>query len=314
MAELINLSGTIPLSMSGERLDKVLAELFPDYSRSQLSKWIKNHSITIDGHTAYPKQRVHGSERILINAECLAQDDCKPQNIDLELSYEDTHCLIINKAAGLVVHPGAGNPDKTLVNALLYHYPDLIHLPRAGIIHRLDKDTTGLLLVAKTLKAYTALSQMMQNRTIKRQYQAITHGIITGHNTIDAPIGRHPRNRLKMAVVTQGKPAITHYRVAKNYAAHTLLDVALETGRTHQIRVHLAWKKHPLLGDPLYGVKSKVPREATQQLIDCLDQFNRQALHAYRLSFIHPITQKTLEVCAPLPQDLINLCDLLEQA
>lgn len=314
MPETISHTTEIPLSMSGMRIDKVLSELFSDYSRSQLSRWLKSGAITVNNQRFVPKMKVCGGETIVIETIEQAKESWHAQDIDIDVCFEDEHCLIVNKPQGLVVHPGAGNPDSTLVNALLHYSPSLSHLPRAGIIHRLDKDTTGLLIVAKSLKAYTHLVDMMQQRLIKRQYQAIINGKLLIPGSIDAPIARNPKNRLKMAVVASGKQAMTHYDIIQQYSNHCLLDVALETGRTHQIRVHFTHIKHPIVGDPLYGSKQLTSsKDISAELKQALNQFNRQALHAYHLGFLHPITQEKVSVKSPLPTDMQTLIHLLEQ-
>lgn len=297
----------------GLRVDIVLAELFPDFSRSQLTRWLKEGAITLDDHAYKPKDKVSGGERIKLDVVCSSRNDCiEPEPISLSVVYEDEHLLIINKPAGLIVHPGAGNPRHTLVNALLFHAPTLQHLARAGIVHRLDKDTTGLLLVAKTLATHTSLVRQMQLREIQRHYLALVHGHIIAGGTIDTCYGRHPRNRLKKAVCAQGRQAITHYAVKKKYQHFTLLDVTLMTGRTHQIRVHMAHINHPVVGDPLYGGQARIPAGLNDELRHFVKQFRRQALHACTLSFIHPHTQENLTFTAPLPDDFQSLITSLE--
>lgn len=294
----------VPSEYHGQRVDVVLAQLFPDYSRSQLTHWLKEGAITLDQRQYKPKDKVYGGEQIKLSIILSAKDDeLQAEEIPLDIVFEDEYLLIINKPAGLVVHPGAGNPQHTLVNALLYHCPALSHLPRAGIIHRLDKDTTGLLIVAKTLPTHTSLVRQMQAREIQRHYLALVHGHVIGGGTIDTFYGRHPRNRLKMAVCTHGKQAITQFTVEKQYQYFTLLNVTLQTGRTHQIRVHMAHLNHPVVGDPLYGGQARIPAGITDTLRQTIKQFKRQALHACTLSFIHPHLQKKLTFTAPLPDD-----------
>ena len=288
----------------GQRVDVVLAQLFPDFSRSQLTNWLKDGAITLDARQYKPKDKVHGGELVKLNITLSAKDnELQAEEIPLDIVFEDEHLLIVNKPAGLVVHPGAGNQQHTLVNALLYHSPALSHLPRAGIVHRLDKDTTGLLLVAKTLPMHTSLVRQMQAREIQRHYLALVHGHVIGGGTIDTFYGRHSRNRLKMAVCTHGKQAITQFTVEKQYQYFTLLNVTLQTGRTHQIRVHMAHLNHPVVGDPLYGGQARIPAGITDTLRQTIKQFKRQALHACTLSFIHPHLQKKLTFTAPLPDD-----------
>lgn len=304
----------VPESLKGERLDKALATLFPDYSRSIIKSWIEEEKITVDDSLIKPKTKLSGGEEISINATLETQTALQAEEIPLEIAFEDEHLMVIDKPPGLVVHPGAGNPSKTLVNALLFHHPDLKELPRAGLIHRLDKNTSGLLIVAKTLPAFTHLVQMLQDRDINRHYVALIQGNIISGNTIDAPIGRHPTNRLKMAVVKSGKPARTHYRVIKRFNVYTYLSLKLETGRTHQIRVHLAHQNFPIVGDPTYGGRKQLPKGAPETLIETLNHFKRQALHAVELDFIHPITKQEIHLRAELPQDFQNLLQVLNDS
>lgn len=301
----------VPIEAAGRRLDQVLAELFPEFSRSRLAAWIKAGQVQLDGRGARPRDAVHGGEQIRIEAELEALTESAPEPIALALLYEDAHLLVVNKPAGLVVHPGAGNPSGTLVNALLHHDPGLARLPRAGIVHRLDKDTSGALIVARTLEAHAALVAQLAAREIHRQYQAIVNGRIIAGGSIDAPLDRHPRDRLRRAVVEDGKPAVTHYRVRERYRAHTRLECVLETGRTHQIRVHLAHLRHPLVGDPLYGGALRLPKAATPELIAALRGFRRQALHAEQVELAHPQHGGQLQVQAPFPQDFLDLAAAL---
>lgn len=307
----------IPREYHNQRIDSVLAQLLPDYSRSQISHWIKNGTITINHKPCKPKYKALDGDVIEMNVDLTLIDkdftQCPPEAIPINIVYEDDAILVLNKTANIVVHPGAGNKEHTLVNALLHHSPSLCHLPRAGIIHRLDKDTTGLLVVAKTLTAHTSLIRQMQSREIQRHYLTLVQGHVISGGTIHTEFGRHPRNRLKMAVVKQGRQAITHYRVRKHYQDYTLLDVTLMTGRTHQIRVHLAYINHSVVGDPLYGGRIKFPAHASEQMINQLQQFNRQALHACTLSFYHPKTEKELTFTAPLPDDLETLLNTLDK-
>lgn len=281
--------------------------MFPEYSRSRLTSWLKNGEITLDGLQVKPRTRLLGGEQVHVNATLEPPKDVVAQSIEFPVAFEDEHVLVINKPAGLVVHPGAGNPDSTLQNGLLHRWPDLAKLPRAGLIHRIDKDTTGLLLVAKTLNAHTSLTRALAEREIHREYVAVCHGVLTGGGTIKSSIGRHPRDRLRMAVVSDGRPAVTHYRVIDRFAAHTQVKVMLETGRTHQIRVHFSDKRHPLVGDQLYGGRLRLPPGNDQQLAAVLRGFRRQALHAERLQFAHPIDGEDREVTAPMPDDMVDL-------
>jgi 23S rRNA pseudouridine1911/1915/1917 synthase len=297
----------------GQRIDVVLAQLFPDFSRSQLSLWLKEGAITVDEKAYKPKEKVHGGERIKLHVDLKEQEiEAQAEPIPLNIVFEDECLLVVNKPAGLVVHPGAGNPCHTLVNGLLHHSSDLHHLPRAGIVHRLDKDTTGLLLVAKTLTAHTNLVRQMQAREVQRHYQALTYGHIIAGGHLDTFYGRHPRNRLKMAVCKQGKQAITHFSIQKQYHYFTLLDVTLMTGRTHQIRVHMDHINHPVVGDPLYGGQSRLPAGVTDSVRVAVKQFKRQALHACKLSFMHPESQESLTFTAELPDDFSELLKTLD--
>ncbi len=315
MSKQLQKSLIIPGELHNQRIDSVLAQLLPEFSRSQLSGWIKSGLITVNKQPRKPKDKAVAGEVIDVNVSfALDPDDfnkSSPQDIPLHIIYEDDEVLVINKPAGLVVHPGAGNREHTLVNALLFHCPTLQHLPRAGIIHRLDKDTTGLLIIAKTLTAQTSLVRQMQAREIKRHYIALAQGHLISGGTIDTFYGRHPRNRLKMAVLNNGRQAITHYSINKQFHHMTLLDVELMTGRTHQIRVHLAHINHPVVGDPLYG-RLRFPANVSDTLRTTIQQFTRQALHAHTLTFCHPETNEELTFTAPLPDDFKNLLDLLE--
>ncbi len=302
---------TVPDSMAGLRLDQALAKMFPDYSRSRLKAWVLEGAVLVDGETMRPRDRVDGGEEVEVSPVAETAIHSDPEAIPLDIVYEDDALLIVNKPAGLVVHPGAGNPTGTLMNGLLHHTPSLAELPRAGIVHRLDKETTGLLLVARTLPAHTALVRALSEREISRHYHAVCQGVLTGGGTIDAPVGRHPVDRTRMSVVDIGKPAVTHYTVFERFRAHTYIDVRLETGRTHQIRVHFAHRRHPLVGDPVYGGRLAIPSGASEPLIDVLRGFKRQALHAAKLSLTHPTDGTPLAVEAPLPEDFRALLSAL---
>lgn len=295
----------VPLSAAGRRIDQTLAEMFPDYSRSRLTAWVKAGAVTLDGAVAPPRQLLHGGEQVRLEAELEAEVASQPEAIALTIVHEDEHVLVLDKPAGLVVHPGAGNPTGTLLNALLHHDPILAELPRAGIVHRLDKDTSGLMVVAKTLPAMTALVDMLSRHDVERQYAAVVLGTLVAGGTVDEPIGRHMGDRLRQAVRDEedGKRAVTHYRLRERFRAHTLLQCNLETGRTHQIRVHMAHIHHPLVGDPLYGGGLRLPKRATPELTDALRGFRRQALHAERLSFTHPVSGELLSFEAAPPAD-----------
>lgn len=317
MIEHIQKQITIPREYHSQRVDTVLAQILPEYSRSQITSWIKSGAITMNHKACKPKDKAMDGDLIDINVDFTITDQdfnhCEPENIPLNVVYEDDEVLVINKPAGLVVHPGAGNREHTLVNALLHHAPDLQHLPRAGIIHRLDKDTTGLLIVAKSLIAHTALIRQMQDRDIQRQYITLVHGHVISGGTIDTGFGRHPRNRLKMAVTPNGRQAITHYTVNQQYHEFTVLDVSLMTGRTHQIRVHLAHINHPVVGDQLYCGRPRFPANASEHLRSVFQQFKRQALHACSITFVHPISNQELTFTAPMPDDFSLLLEALDE-
>jgi 23S rRNA pseudouridine1911/1915/1917 synthase len=302
----------VPLALAGQRLDRVVAELFPDYSRSRLAEWIKAGRLRIDGREARPRDPVVGGERIVLATELEAQVDSAPEDIALAIVYEDRHLLVVDKPPGLVVHPGAGNPAGTLQNALLHHDPKLAEIPRAGIVHRLDKDTSGVMVVARTLAAHTRLVEMIAAREVHRRYEAVVYGVLVSGGTIDAPIGRdrHERTRMAVSEGESSRDAVTHYRVRERFRAQSRLQVDLETGRTHQIRVHFAHIRHPLVGDAVYG-GLKLPKGGTPELVAALRVFRRQALHAERLAFPHPVSGKPLEVGAPRPPDMDVLIDAL---
>jgi 23S rRNA pseudouridine1911/1915/1917 synthase len=307
----IQLSLRIPATQAGQRLDQALAQLLPDYSRSRLKSWIESGEIRVDGEPRRPRDKVDGGEAVEVNATLAVEVAAKAQPIPVDVVHQDKHLFIVNKPAGLVVHPGAGNPDQTLQNALLALDPKLAELPRAGIVHRLDKETSGLLIIARTLPAHTVLVRMLEDRAIHREYEAVCKGVMTAGGTIDAPIDRHPVERVKMAVRQGGRESVTHYRVIKRYRANTHVRVQLETGRTHQIRVHLAHAGYPLVGDRVYGGRLMMPKGATEELRMALREFPRQALHAARLRLEHPVTGKALECAAPLPEDMVQLLKVL---
>ena len=303
----------IPDELAGQRLDQALARMFPDYSRSRLKAWLLDGSVLVDGAAWRPRDPVQGGETVVLNVTADVVVRAEPEPMALEIVFEDDDLLVINKPAGLVVHPGAGNASGTLMNGLLAHVPQLESLPRAGIVHRLDKDTSGLLLVAKSLPAHTALVRALADRTISRQYLAICNGVLTGGGKIDAAIDRHPVDRTRMAVRETGRPAVTHYTVIERFRAHTFVKVVLETGRTHQIRVHFAHRRHPLVGDPVYGGRLALPAGASEALRDALRSFRRQALHAERLQLKHPVTGEDLSFEAPPPKDFEALLQTLRQ-
>ncbi|PCC13321.1 23S rRNA pseudouridine(1911/1915/1917) synthase RluD [Pseudoalteromonas sp. JB197] len=309
MSEQISLQANVPTDLGGKRLDQVLAQLFPDYSRSRIKTWILDDKITVDGEIFNtPRTKLLGGEVLNVETTIEAPREYIAQDIKLNIVYEDDDILVINKPMGLVVHPGAGNPDGTVLNALLHYHPEIINVPRAGIVHRLDKDTTGLMVVAKTIPAQTHLVTALQKReNFTREYEALCNGTMTAGGMVEKPIGRHATQRTHMDVHEQGKPAITHYRVAEKFRAHTRLRLRLETGRTHQIRVHMAYLNHPLIGDQSYGGRPRPPKGATPELFELLRSFKRQALHAVKLSIAHPITGEMMTWQAPIPDDMVAM-------
>lgn len=303
----------IPEIHFNERLDQVLAKLLPDYSRTQIQEWIEAGAILVNGRTMKGKAKVKGGEEVSVEATLKAQPEWEAQAIPLNIEYEDDALIIINKPVGLVVHPGTGNSDRTLLNALLHHAPALQELPRAGIIHRLDKDTSGLLVVAKTPAALKDISIQLKKRTLLREYQAVVCGTMISGGTVDAPLDRHPLQRTRRAVVDTGKPAVTHYRVAEKFRAHTRLKLRLETGRTHQIRVHMAHIRHPIVGDPVYGGRIQLIKGMTPELRQELKTFRRQALHAFAIGLTHPETQEFMRWEIDLPDDIKQLLVILRE-
>ena len=306
-SEKIQLQARAEPQHAGQRLDQVASELFSDYSRSRLQAWIKSGELTVNGATARAKDRLLGTEELSLSATLQQEVEDAPEAIELDVVFEDSQLLVINKPAGLVVHPAAGHASGTLLNGLLHHAPELEHLPRAGIVHRLDRDTTGLMVVARTLEAHHSLVAQLQDKSVYREYDAVVAGVMTGGGTVDQPLGRHPTDRKRQAVVPTGKPAVTHYRLQERFRGHTLIRVLLETGRTHQIRVHMAHIRYPLVGDPLYGGRPRFPKGATEALRLALQDFPRQALHARRLGLVHPATGEDMEFEAPLPEDFAGL-------
>ena len=299
---------------AGHRLDAALASMFPDFSRSRLQQWIRDGHVLLDGKVVKPKTRLAGDELLELRIQHDEQSSpLQAQAIPLEIVFEDSDIIVLNKPAGLVVHPAAGHADGTLVNALLHFDAELSSVPRAGIVHRLDKDTTGLMVVARNLTAHKHLVEELQQRSVSREYQAIVQGVVTAGGSVDAPIGRHSRDRVRMCVRDDGKPAVTHYRVITRFREHTHLQLKLESGRTHQIRVHMQHIRHPIVGDPVYGGRQRIPAQADKQLIEQLRTFRRQALHAFRLRLIHPRNGKQLTWKAPLPEDMQQLISALQQ-
>ena len=306
------LEARIPIQSHGMRLDQVVAELFPDYSRNRLATWIKEGRLTVDGKTMKPRDKALASAHVVLEVADDPVIDWQPQTLPLDVIFEDEHILVVNKPAGMVVHPAAGHTDGTLVNALLGYAPELDTLPRGGIVHRLDKETSGIMFVARSALAHKSLVAQLSERTVSRTYCAVCTGALTGGGKIDAPIDRHPTARTKMAVVADGKPAVTHYRVAHRFKHYTQLQVNLETGRTHQIRVHMAHRKWPLIGDPVYAGRQRIPAGASEALITALRNFPRQALHAQALEFEHPATGDWMEFETELPDDLVELLEVLD--
>ncbi len=302
----------IPDGHAGQRLDQVLAALCPEWSRSRISRWIRDGKVTLAGEACKPRDRVAGGEAVVLEASFEQQVAPAPQAIDLDIRYRDEDLMVLYKPAGLVVHPGAGNPDGTLQNGLLHMDASRGELPRAGIVHRIDKNTSGLLLVASSQRAHTALVDMFSRHAVERHYLAVVKGRLIAGDTVEAPIGRHPNDRRRQMVLEHGgKPAVTHYRVKERYRAHSLVECRLETGRTHQIRVHMAHVRHGLVGDPVYGGPPVFPRGASEALMATLRGFGRQALHAAHLGFVHPVTGEKLAFESDCPSDMRVLIDAL---
>ena len=313
MKESASLTLVVPATLGGQRLDLALQQMLPDHSRSRLQAWIKEELVLLDGKVTTAKTKVWGGEKIAVNPpQNLQENAFSPEDIPLDVVYEDEALIIINKPAGLVVHPAAGNWSGTLLNALLFHWPQLQEVPRAGIVHRLDKDTSGLLVVAKTLEAQTSLVRQLQARTVKREYRAIVWGQLWRNGKVDQPIGRHPHHRTKMAVIRRGRSAVTHYEVLERFGTNTYLRCNLETGRTHQIRVHLQHLKAPMVGDPMYGIGNIIPHKMmSPELREEIGHFKRQALHAIKLGLIHPVTQAPMEWQIELADDMRALLEAM---
>lgn len=305
------LTARVPEELAGMRLDLCLAEMFPDYSRSKLQTWIKAGRVQVNGVALKGREKLDGGEEIELDAEAEAVLDSDPEDIPLDIIYEDDAILIVNKPVGLVVHPAVGNWSGTLVNALLNHNPELNTLPRAGIVHRIDKDTSGLLMVAKTLQAHNSLVEQLQERSINREYLALVKGWMTAGGTVDEPIGRHLVDRKRNAVRRDGKEAVTHYRLEQRFKRHTLIRVKLETGRTHQIRVHMSHINYPLVGDQVYGGRFQMPADCKPALAAALRSFKRQALHAAKLGLEHPETGEYLEWEQEMPEDMQQLIQIM---
>ena len=302
-----------PEALAGKRLDQCLSILFSDFSRAQLQKWLKQGAILVNGEIKKAKDKVIGGEEIILDVQLEEQNNWQPEAIPLNIIFEDDDIIVINKPSGFTVHPGAGNYSGTVSNALLAHDPSFATVPRAGIVHRLDKDTSGLMVAAKSLKAHASLVAQLAKRQVKREYEAIATGYITVGNTIKTKIGRSPHNRLKMAVTPTGREAITHFVILERYRAHTRIRCKLETGRTHQIRVHLAHIKAPIVGDQVYNPRLKLARGLSDEVQETLKAFQRQALHAYKLAFIHPASGKKVEFSAKPPEDMQHLIQTLRK-
>lgn len=302
----------VPEAAAGDRVDQAAAALWPEFSRSRLTAWLRDGALTLDGAVVKPNRKVIGGERLVLDAELEDHpSNPQPQPIDVRVLVEDPHLFVVDKPAGQVVHPGSGNPDGTLVNALLHHDPGLARLPRAGLVHRLDKDTSGCLLVARTPAAHTALVAQLKHRDIHRRYQALVWGEVIAGGSVDAPLGRHPVDRRRQVVREDGRRAVTHYRVRRRVTGGTWLDVKLDTGRTHQIRVHMQHLGFPLVGDPMYGRRG-APGGLTPEQREAWQTFPRQALHAARLTFAHPLSDAEIDAQSPLPVDLADLLKALE--
>ena len=299
--------------MTGNRLDASLSEMLPDYSRSKITSWIKSGDALINQKTFKPKDKASGTEIVCLTLNQKQSNDWIAEKIPLNIVYEDEDIIVINKQFGLVTHPGAGNWSGTLANALLYYDPALSTLDRAGIVHRLDKNTSGLMVVARNEKSQKYLVEQLQNHSVDREYSAIVYGHMIAGGTVDEPIGRDPKDRVKQAVLMSGKEATTHYRAIDRFKSHTHVKAILETGRTHQIRVHLSHVGHSLIGDPMYGGRVRFPKKASEELKDALLNFKRQALHSKKLTLTHPISGELMSWKAPLPDDMVRLLEVLNR-
>mgnify|MGYP006421525097 FL=1 len=303
----------IPERMTGDRLDVALSEMLPDYSRSKITAWIKSGDALINNKAFKPKDKVNGSQVVMLSLNKKQNNDWSAENIALNVVFEDEDIIIINKPFGLVTHPGAGNWNGTLANALLYYDPELSKLDRAGIVHRLDKNTSGLMVIARNEKSQKYLVEQLQSHSVVREYSAIVYGHMISGGSVNDPIGRDPKDRIKQAVSSNGKDATTHYRVIDRFKSHTHVKAILETGRTHQIRVHLSHIGYPLLGDPMYGGRVRFPKKASEILKESLLGFKRQALHSKKLTLNHPSTGELMSWKAPLPDDMLELLDILNE-
>jgi len=313
MSDQIQQSIQVPNELGNKRFDQVAAQLFPDFSRARLQTWIKEGNLLVDGAPKKAKEKLIGGETLTLDVSLQAEGEWLPEEMDIPVVYEDDHILVINKPMGLVVHPAAGNLTGTLLNGLLHHCPDLKNIPRAGIVHRLDKDTTGLMVVAKTLQAQNHIVDQLQSREMGREYEAVVQGTLTGGGTVKEPIARHVKDRTKMSVHPTGKEAVTHYRILERFPIHTHVRVKLETGRTHQIRVHMSHIQHPLVGDQTYGGRLRLPKGVSNELREVLRAFPRQALHAKRLELHHPATDELMDWEVPLPDDFAVLLEALRE-
>ncbi len=307
MASQISLKAEVTEQLSGKRLDQIAAKLFPEYSRARLQSWIRDGVLLVNNKQLRPRDCLETGDCLIVDAQLESAESWVAEQLPLDIVFEDEHLLVINKATDLVVHPAAGHSQGTLLNGLLHYLPEQNELPRAGIVHRLDKDTTGLMVVAKTLISHAALVNQLQAREVSREYEAVVRGVLTGGGTVDRPLGRHPLNRKKRAVVEKGQEAVSHYRVINRFRCHTHVQVNLETGRTHQIRVHMAHLNHALVGDPLYGGRFQLPAACSNELGTCLRHFKRQALHARRLALIHPASGELVSWKADIPADMQGL-------
>ena len=314
MPRHVSLSQQVSQDSAGARLDQAAAELFPEYSRGRLQQWIKLGELTINGKRAKPSTRVVGGENLAIDAQLVSEGEVEPQDIPLDIIFSDEHLLVLNKPAGLVVHPAAGNWDGTLQNALLHYDPELDTLPRSGIVHRLDKDTSGVMVVARSLKAHASLVDQLQTRSMSRVYEAVVKGETPVSGTINANIDRNPRDRKKMAVRESGRTATSHYRLIQRLPGTSHVEVSLESGRTHQIRVHMTHIGFPIVGDPLYGRGHIKQKGLSTEVIEAINTFPRQALHARTLRLTHPESAQECEFSAPLANDMIKLIAILEQS
>lgn len=314
MSEIERLQSHIPLEMAGQRLDVALAEIFAQYSRGRLQAWIRAGQVRLnDEEWRQPKAKVQGGETVEVDAVVELERLHEAEAIPLSIVYEDESLIVVNKAVGMVAHPAVGNREGTLLNALLHHAPELHNVPRAGIVHRLDKETSGLLVIARTLIAQNSLVEQLQAREFGREYEAVVIGPMISGGTIEAPIGRHHIDRKRMAVTESGKEAVTHYRIGERFRDYTHLRVRLETGRTHQIRVHMTHIRHPLVGDPVYGGRLRIPKQSSEELSNALRGFRRQALHAARLGLRHPLTDEWMEWDVPVPPDMQTLIEILRR-